>query len=160
LELLILIKLIPFILPVILFIVSCCFIYVKAGYRAIEAIIPIYSLYILLKICRISTSWLYGIVAIFVIGFLSNFIKIDIIVVFIEIIYLIVLYAIINISLAREFDQKIAFACGLIFLPMIFYPILAFGESKYIENKKISRVFSLNNNDDDYIPHSSFFKDE
>lgn len=39
------------------------------------------------------------------------------------------------INLARSFGRGIAFGMGLAFLPVVFYPILAFGSSEYIGTK-------------------------
>jgi hypothetical protein len=37
----------------------------------------------------------------------------------------------ISLDLARAFGKGSGFGIGLVFLPMIFYPILAFGDAKY-----------------------------
>ena len=43
-----------------------------------------------------------------------------------------VIIAIITIiALAEKFGQETGFAIGMLLLPIIFYPILAFGDSKY-----------------------------
>ncbi len=34
--------------------------------------------------------------------------------------------------LSKSFDKGVGFTIGLIFLPIIFYPILAFGDAKYV----------------------------
>lgn len=52
-------------------------------------------------------------------------------------------YIILNINLAKRFGKKSGFAIGLILLPLIFYPILAFDKSKYIPVGQ-----EKNNNDD------------
>ena len=39
------------------------------------------------------------------------------------------------INLARSFGKGIAFGLGLAFLPVVFYPILAFGPAEYIGTK-------------------------
>ncbi len=45
-----------------------------------------------------------------------------------------ILYILSQISLAERFGKGALFGIGLIFLPMIFYPILAFGSAEYEEN--------------------------
>ena len=44
------------------------------------------------------------------------------------------------ISLARQFGKSYRFAFGLIFLPFIFYPILAFGKLKYNPELKSENI--------------------
>lgn len=43
----------------------------------------------------------------------------------------VVVAIILQTKLARSFSKSTGFALGLIFLPIIFYPILAFGEARY-----------------------------
>ncbi|MFM2310551.1 MAG: hypothetical protein RLY87_2673 [Chloroflexota bacterium] len=42
-----------------------------------------------------------------------------------------VLYVLVQLGLARRFRRGTAFAIGLILLPYVFYPILAFGNATY-----------------------------
>lgn len=42
-----------------------------------------------------------------------------------------VMYVIVQFGLARRFRRGTAFALGLVFLPYVFYPILAFGDAPY-----------------------------
>ena len=51
-----------------------------------------------------------------------------------------ILVAVMNFKLAKKFTKGIIFGFGLLFLPIIFYPILGFGKSEYEfenENNKI-----------------------
>ena len=50
---------------------------------------------------------------------------------------------ILAISMAKKFDKDTGFTIGLIFLPVIFYPILAFGNSKF--HKEIDGIFNTSN---------------
>jgi hypothetical protein len=45
-----------------------------------------------------------------------------------------VMYVIIQFGIARRFGKGGLFAVGLIFLPFVFYPILAFGSASYSAN--------------------------
>jgi hypothetical protein len=45
-----------------------------------------------------------------------------------------VMYVIIQFGIARRFGKGGLFAVGLIFLPFVFYPILAFGNASYSAN--------------------------
>lgn len=40
-------------------------------------------------------------------------------------------YAYVSIGLAQRFGKSVLFGVGLMFLPFIFYPILAFGDDQY-----------------------------
>jgi hypothetical protein len=94
-------------------------IFVKAGQPGWAAIIPIYNLYILLKVIGRPAWWLL----LFVIG---------VIIPFVGWILLIVIGIIIAIDLARSFAKSSGFAVGLFLLNFIFIPILGFGESQYV----------------------------
>lgn len=89
----------------------------KAGRPGWAAIVPIYNNIVLLQTAKMS-PWL-----IFV-YFLALIPIVGAIVVF-------VFNIVVMINLARAFDKTGGFAVGLIFLPFIFIPILAFGSSQY-----------------------------
>ena len=94
----------------ILMIASLWKVYTKAGKPGWAAIIPIYNLVVLLQIVRKPLWW----IVMFLIP-IVNFI------------FLILLY----IELAKAFGKSGGFAAGLIFLGVIFFPILGFGSSVY-----------------------------
>ena len=85
-------------------------IYTKAGRAGWAAIIPFYNLYVLLKVAGKPGWWL-----------IFFFIP------FVNIVFWIITY----LGLGSMFGRGIAFSIGLILLPIIFLPILAFGGSKY-----------------------------
>jgi hypothetical protein len=87
-------------------------VYVKAGQPGWAVLIPIYNLYVLLKIVGKPGWWLLVILLFPPVGFFMA-------------LYVIHL-------LSKSFGQGIGFTLGLIFLSFIFYPILGFGSSKYI----------------------------
>jgi len=93
-------------------------VFVKAGHPGWAAIIPIYNLYILLKIIGRPGWWLL----LFLIGLVP----------FVGWIVVFVIGIIIAIDLAKSFAKSTGFAVGLIFLNFIFIPILGFGESQYV----------------------------
>lgn len=86
-------------------------IYEKAGQAGWAAIIPFYNFFILLKIVGKPDWWI-----------LLLFVPIVNIVIGIYVIHL----------LSKSFGHDIGFTLGLIFLGFIFYPILGFGDSKYL----------------------------
>lgn len=95
----------------ILMIVSLWKIFVKAGKPGWGAIIPLYNNYCLFDMA-FGNGWL----------FLLTFVPC------VNFVMLIIMY----VKLAKAFGQGTGFAIGLIFLPVIFLPILAFGDAQYI----------------------------
>lgn len=96
---------------ILLVVVPVCLVFVKAGRKWWEAIIPIYNLYILTII--IGQPWwiIFGFfipVANWVVGIYSNY------------------------HLSKRFGYGIPFTLGLVFLPFIFFPILGYGKAVYI----------------------------
>lgn len=86
-------------------------IFEKAGIEGWKAIIPFYNAYVLVTEVA-KKEWWY---------FLLLFVPVANIIVFI----------IINIEIAKAFGKPVLYAAGLTFLPVIFYPILGFGDSVY-----------------------------
>lgn len=95
---------------VILIIVSMWKIYQKAGQHGWASIVPIYNYIVLLEITGKPIWWI-----------LLFFIPL------INIIFIIIVYN----ELSKSFGQNVGFTLGLIFLPFIFYPMLAFGNYTY-----------------------------
>ncbi len=86
-------------------------IFTKAGQPGWAAIIPIYNLYIWLKIAGRPTWWL----VLFVIP-VAN----------------IIAGIILLMDIARSFGKGGAFVVGMILLSFIFFPILGFGDARYL----------------------------
>jgi hypothetical protein len=95
---------------VIIVIVAMWIIFEKAGKPGWAAIVPIYNCIILLEIVKKPTWW--------VIFLFIPFVNI-------------VVSIIVTYHLALAFGKSAGFAVGMILLPFIFYPILAFGKSTY-----------------------------
>lgn len=87
-------------------------VFVKGGRPGWAAIIPIYNIYVLLKIVGRPGWWLI-LYIIPIVGF--------------------IVWIIVSIDLAKSFGRSSGFAVGLIFLPFIFIPILGFGSATYVE---------------------------
>lgn len=86
-------------------------VYAKAGQPGWAIFIPIYNVYILLKIAERPGWWL--------------------------LLYLVpvvncVIAVIVTLDVAKGFGKGFGFGLGLILLGFIFYPILAFGDSDYV----------------------------
>jgi hypothetical protein len=95
---------------VLLLIVSMCKIFAKAGRPWWAAIIPFYSAWVLAEIAGKPGWW----------GLLT-------IIPFVGLVFAILIL----IELAKRFGKGAGFAVGMILLPMVFTPILAFGSAKY-----------------------------
>jgi ABC-type transport system involved in cytochrome c biogenesis permease component len=85
----------------------------KAGYPGWASIVPFYNLYIMLKVADKPGWWLVVILFAPVIN----------------IVFSIIMY----VAIAQNFGKGGWFAVGLILLPVIFLPILAFGDARYLE---------------------------
>ena len=85
-------------------------VYVKAGKPGWASLIPFYNILVMLEI--IGKPWWY------------------LLLMFIPIVN-IVISIMVTLDTAKVFGKGSGFGIGLIFLPFIFYPILAFGDAKY-----------------------------
>jgi hypothetical protein len=85
-------------------------VYAKAGEPGWAAIVPFYNGYVLVRIAGKPVVW-------FVLLFIP----------FVNI----VAAAVIGIEVARRFQRGVGFGIGLLLLPVVFYPILAFGDAVY-----------------------------
>lgn len=106
-------------LVAIFMVVSMCLIFKKAGREWWEAIIPFYNLYVLTLITR-QPVWI-------IIGFFLPVLN------WITAIYL-------QYQLSKRFGYDIPFTIGLVLLPFIFLPILAFGNATYLASEVSENV--------------------
>lgn len=114
-----------FLASMVLIIASMWKIFTKAGEEGWKAIIPLYNSYVLLSIIKVPQLFWGWLVCIIVANInLGTFSMIGLI-------GTIVISIITCVKVAKAFGKSGGFAIGLIFLPAIFYPILAFGSSKY-----------------------------
>ena len=91
-------------------IISMWKIFVKAGRPGWAALIPFYNSYCEFDIA-FGTGWM------FLLGFIPC----------VNFVVMILLY----FKLAKVFGKGTGFGFGLLFLPMVFFPILAFGDAEY-----------------------------
>jgi hypothetical protein len=94
----------------ILMIVSFWMIFEKAGQPGWASIIPIYNIIVLLQVAGKPIWWI-----------------ILLLIPFVNIIFLIMIYHGISVN----FGKDTGFTVGLVLLPVIFFPILAFGSATY-----------------------------
>ena len=95
-------------------IISIWKVFVKAGRPGWAALIPVYNVVTLFKVSGLN-PWL---ILLFIVPFV-NFVAIP------------VLAILQSVKLAKAFGKSGAFAVGLIFLNVIFMPILAFSDAEY-----------------------------
>ncbi len=99
-----------FIVIGVLMIVSMWKVFTKAGKPGWAAIIPIYNFVVMLQIAHKPEWW--------------------IILMFIPFVNIII-GIIVAVAIAEKFGKSSGFAIGMILLPIVFYPVLAFGDARY-----------------------------
>jgi TRAP-type C4-dicarboxylate transport system permease small subunit len=92
---------------ILLVIVAMWRVFERAGEPGWAVLIPIYNMYVMTKVGGVSGWW--------------------VVVMFIPLINIIALF-VVSIAVARRFDRGAGFGIGLALLPMVFYPILAWGD--------------------------------
>ena len=85
-------------------------IFVKAGEPGWAAIIPIYNIIVMLKIAG-KPAWWVILMLIPVANIIVGFLMCD--------------------AIAKRFGKGTGFAIGMLLLPFIFYPVLAWGDNRY-----------------------------
>ncbi len=98
---------------VIFIIISHWVIFTKAGQPGWASIIPIFNLYIVIKIAEKPVWWL----ALCLIPCVN-----------------VIVMIMLTVALAEKFGKGVGFAIGMILLPIVFYPMLAFGDAQYQGN--------------------------
>ncbi|HUG83813.1 MAG TPA: DUF5684 domain-containing protein [Euzebya sp.] len=96
---------------IVLFIAAAWKLFTKAGEDGWKVLVPFYNIYVFLQIVGRPGWWLL-LYFVPLVGF--------------------VISIIVAIDTAKSFGKDTAFAVGLIFLSPIFYPILAFGDARYL----------------------------
>lgn len=102
---------VPILIIGVILIISLWKIFQKAGYQGWEAIVPIYNIYILLKIVGKPWWWLL-LMCIPYVGLVWQIWSYN--------------------MLSKSFGKTEGFTAGLVLLPFIFFPILGFGDARYL----------------------------
>jgi Family of unknown function (DUF5684) len=95
---------------VILYVAALWRVFAKAGEPGWACLVPIYNVLVLLRIIGKPAWWILLMIVPLV----------NIVIAIIE-----------HVELAKAFGKSGAFAVGLIFLPFIFFPMLAWGDAQY-----------------------------
>ncbi len=101
---------IAYVVFAVLMIASMWKIFTKADKPGWASLIPIYNIIVLLEIAG-KPLWMIILLLIPIVN--------------------IIIYIIVTIELAKNFGKSGGFVAGLILLPIIFYPVLAFGSAEY-----------------------------
>ncbi len=128
-----------FILIMSVFLVtSWCLFFKKMGNKRYEALIPYHSFYILITNSWKPGRWVFSTILLAILPFIELIFgeTLSLIVWAILGILLLFIWISVNLGLAKKFGKGTWFGVGLILLPFIFYPILAWGKAKY---KKTTR---------------------
>ena len=105
-------------LALIVFIIAAIWkVFVKAGQPGWAAIVPIYNYYIMAQIGGVKNWWL----------------------IFIPIANIYIAIVIIH-GISKSFGKDAGFTVGLILLGFIFWPILGFGDAKYIGPNGVNQM--------------------
>ena len=97
----------------------------KAGKESWKGLIPIYQFYVIIEIVGRPTWW-FWIIAASYIGMLIPVLN------FIAWIPLFVMILLVALDMARCFGKSNGFGIGLWLLSFVFYPILGFGDARYL----------------------------
>jgi hypothetical protein len=114
----------------IITIISTWKIFSKAGEPGWTSLIPIYNVYIMTKIAKVSMVY-FGLILLSLVTSIGVSAGISKIVDDIAGVVSFLAYCVIVYNIAKQFGKGIGYTLGLIFLPFIFYPMLAFGGSVY-----------------------------
>lgn len=120
----------------VLIIVSFWKIFTKAGKPGWAAIVPIYNSYVIVQVARLPIYYFILVL----IPTLLNIAGVEVPSPGDSIIGLVsfVVWSSISYNLAKQFGKSIGYAVGLIFLPFIFFPMLAFGDAVYQQEEMMS----------------------
>lgn len=88
----------------------------KAGQPGWAAIVPFYNIYVMTQIAKKPGWWM----VLFLIPIVS-----------------IIIAFILMIEIAKNFGKGAGFGVGLVFLGFIFFPILGFGDAKYLDSEGV-----------------------
>ena len=115
---------------VILMIIANIFLFRKMGLPGWYSIIPFWNVYNQVSKTWLVTPWFWVSLGLFVApwfldGFLLSVVSI----------LAFALGVAMNLKLAAAFGKGVGYCLGLIFLPVIFLPMLAFGQATYIGNQ-------------------------
>ena len=108
---------------IVFMIISMWKVFKKANQPGWAAIVPYYNYYIMVKIAKKPDWWLLMIILV-------------------PIANIVFLIMTMN-GISKNFGKDSGFTVGLVLLPMVFWPILGFGNATYIDNEKMGDAHLL-----------------
>ena len=114
-----------YVIVLVLMIVSMWIIFSKAGKPGWAAIIPVYNIIVFVQVAQKGWGW----ILVFLLSWILMFIPILGWIAYP--ILMLVAIIIVDNGISKSFGQGAGFTVGLVLLPMIFFPILAFGNASY-----------------------------
>lgn len=112
-------------LIIAVFMIVCIWrIFKKAGKPGWAALVPFYNFYVMLEVAQMPQWWLWVLIGC-VVGSFIPFVN------FITPLVSIAVSIMLAINLAKAFGKETGFAILLILLPVVGYPMLAFGKVRY-----------------------------
>lgn len=140
------ILLIPILIVVVLMIVTNFKIYKKAGEEGWKCLIPYYNTWTECKFLGINTNWVWILIgSSFVFVFLDGLLDTTI---FSYLSYIVTFYfqVLRSISMAQSFGKDTGYGVGILFLQVVFLPMLAFGKSEYVGPRPMNDFIFKNGN--------------
>ncbi|MEX2514610.1 MAG: DUF5684 domain-containing protein [Candidatus Paceibacterota bacterium] len=121
----------------------------KAGEKGWKGIIPVYNCYVMLRLTKHSGWWIAVFIAPVLLlilvriiygGEIPNsttenpdaFLSTIGILVLLLVLAIMIIQTVVTYEMARSFKKRLSFTFGLIFLPFVFWPLLGFGDARYV----------------------------
>lgn len=141
------IVLIPLLIVAVVLIVAKFKLYKKAGKEGWKCLIPYYNIWTECEFLGLNTNWVWIILgSSFVGGFLDGILDTSI---FSYVAYAVAFYfqVLRSISCAQSFGKDTGYGVGILFLQVIFLPMLAFGKAEYVGARPMKDfIFKEGNN--------------
>lgn len=140
------ILLIPVIIISVFMIIANFKLYKKAGEEGWKCLIPYYNTWTECTFLGINTNWVWILLgSSFVLGFLDGLLDTTL---FSYVSYAITLYfnVLRSVSMAQSFGKDTGFGMGILFLPIVFIPMLAFGKAEYVGPRPMNDFIFKNGN--------------
>lgn len=137
---------IPIIIVAIILIVANFSLYKKAGKEGWKCLIPYYNTWTECEFLGLNTNWVWILLGLsFVGGLLDGILDTSI---FSFVSYAANLYFSVlrSISMAQSFGKDTGFGIGILLLPVIFVPMLAFGKDEYVGARPMNDFIFKNEN--------------
>lgn len=128
------------VLAICVFFIVCKWkIFKKCGEEGWKSIIPYYSTWTLCNVTGLNPNWVFVLIGCSVASMIP-------VLAFVAALATIYFQVLLNVSLAKSFGKDTGYGIGLMFVPIIFYPMLAFGKDQYVGKNPMQDMIFKNNN--------------